>query len=222
LHRLRAYKNRARTESARKRGMGREKARQDVYFALLMCTEQAGVTNVVHDRCAGLRHLKATRLVGAGLRIRDAGQRNRHGPKEPPGPFYEARIVGAGPARERERSDRPDTRETSDFSTNSVSGILRATVAGRQSRPFACKASSYNPGFVERFGASDDRGAGSYPRSESVFCPSGTLENRTFDREPPGTGSRRSRKGRTQTRDPDGGPQPHTPASPDGGAGHYQ
>jgi hypothetical protein len=37
-----------------------------------------------------------------------------------------------------------------------------------------------------------------------VFCPSGTLENRTFDREPPGTGSRRSRKGRTQTRDPAG------------------
>ena len=54
------------------------------------------------------------------------------------------------------------------------------------------------------------RGGGIYPVSGSVFCPSGTLENRTFDREPPGTGSRRSRKGRAQTRDPDGGPQPHT------------
>ena len=35
-----------------------------------------------------------------------------------------------------------------------------------------------------------------------MFCPSGTLENRTFDRERTGTYSQRSRKGRTQTRDP--------------------
>ena len=46
------------------------------------------------------------------------------------------------------------------------------------------------------------RGIGIYPVSESVFCPSGTLENRTFDRERTGTYSQRSRKGRTQTRDP--------------------
>ena len=48
------------------------------------------------------------------------------------------------------------------------------------------------------------RGIGIYPVSESVFCPSGTLENRTFDRERTGTYSQRSRKGRTQTRDPAG------------------
>ena len=37
-----------------------------------------------------------------------------------------ARFVGAGPARERERSSRQDAREFSDGSTSSVSGILPA------------------------------------------------------------------------------------------------
>ena len=46
------------------------------------------------------------------------------------------------------------------------------------------------------------RSGGISHRRGSVLCPSGTLENRTFDREPPGTGSRRSRKGITQTRAP--------------------
>ena len=40
-------------------------------------------------------------------------QRNRHGSQKPPGPFYEARFVGAGPARERERSSRQDPRDFS-------------------------------------------------------------------------------------------------------------
>ena len=74
--------------------------------------------------------------------------------------------------------------------------------AGRQSRPFASMARSHNQSLIERFCASYDPWRRNFPRSGSVFCPSGTLENRTFDREPPGTGSRRSRKGRTQTRSP--------------------
>mgnify|MGYP003646697086 CR=1 FL=1 len=65
-------------------------------------------------------------------------------------------------------------------------------------------ARSHNQSFVERFGARDDPGRRNFPRSVSVFCPSGTLENRTFDRERTGTYSQRSRKGRTQTRDPAG------------------
>jgi len=66
LHRLRAYKNRARTGSARKRGIGRVKTRRSAYFALLVCTKRASVTNVVHDRQKGLRYVKAVGLVGAG------------------------------------------------------------------------------------------------------------------------------------------------------------
>tara|TARA_B100000614_G_scaffold192093_1_gene173067 strand:- start:48 stop:431 length:384 start_codon:yes stop_codon:yes gene_type:complete len=50
-------------------------------------------------------------------------------------PFYEAGLVGAGfvgagPARERERSSRQDARELSNGSINSVSGTLPAGKAG--------------------------------------------------------------------------------------------
>ncbi|MFT6600651.1 MAG: hypothetical protein ACJATD_001506 [Alloalcanivorax sp.] len=38
--------------------------------------------------------------------------------------------MGAGPARERERSSRRDARDLSDCSTNKVSGILPAGFAG--------------------------------------------------------------------------------------------
>ena len=48
----------------------------------------------------------------------------------PPGPFYEAGFVGAGLARERERSSRQDAREISNGSNISVSGILPAGTAG--------------------------------------------------------------------------------------------
>ena len=41
-----------------------------------------------------------------------------------------------------------------------------------------------------------------------MLCPSGTLEDRTSDREPTGTYSRRSRKGITQTRVPGWREQP--------------
>jgi len=46
--------------------------------------------------------------------------------KKPSGPFYKARVVGAGLARERERSSRQDARDFSSFSANSLSGILPA------------------------------------------------------------------------------------------------
>jgi len=43
---------------------------------------------------------------------------------------YEARFVGAGLARERERSSRQDARDFANGSTNSLSGILPAGFAG--------------------------------------------------------------------------------------------
>ena len=46
------------------------------------------------------------------------------------------------------------------------------------------KARSHNHSSVERFGAGDDPWRRNLPPSGSVFRPSGTLENRTFDREP--------------------------------------
>jgi len=39
-------------------------------------------------------------------------------------------LVGAGPARERERSSRQDAKDFSNDSTNSLSGILPAGKAG--------------------------------------------------------------------------------------------
>jgi len=54
--------------------------------------------------------------------------------------------VRAGPARERERSSRQDSRNLSNGNSNKVSGILR----GNLCRPFACKASSHNTGFAAR------------------------------------------------------------------------
>ena len=50
--------------------------------------------------------------------------------RTPPGPFHGAGFVGAGPARERERSSRQDAREISNGSNISVSGILPAGKAG--------------------------------------------------------------------------------------------
>ena len=74
--------------------------------------------------------------------------------------------------------------------------------AGKHCLPFAGGARSYNPSFVERFGASYDPEPPKPLRSGSVLGPSGTLEDRTSDRERTGTYSQRSRKGLTQTRDP--------------------
>jgi hypothetical protein len=44
--------------------------------------------------------------------------------------FYEARFVGAGLARERERRFRQDTRNLSNTSPEKLSGILPAGFAG--------------------------------------------------------------------------------------------
>ena len=81
-------------------------------------------------------------------------QRNRHGSQKPPGPFYEARFVGAGPARERERSSRQDAREIANGGTNSVSGIPPAGFAGLS----LARQAPTKPHSIERFGASDNPG----------------------------------------------------------------
>ena len=61
-------------------------------------------------------------------------------------PFYEpqaveAGLVGAGHARERERSSRQDPRDLSNRDTNSVSGILPAGFAGLSRARPACMVS---------------------------------------------------------------------------------
>jgi len=81
-------------------------------------------------------------------------QRHRHGSQKPPGPFYEARFVGAGPARERERSSRQDAREIANGGTNSVSGIPPAGFAGLS----LARQAPTKPHSIERFGASDNPG----------------------------------------------------------------
>ena len=57
-------------------------------------------------------------------------QQHRHGSETPPGPFGEARIVGAGPAREREQRSRQDPRDLVCAALREVSGILPAGKAG--------------------------------------------------------------------------------------------
>ena len=74
--------------------------------------------------------------------------------RTPPGPFYEARFVGAGPARERERSSRQDAREIANGGTNSVSGIPPAGFAGLS----LARQAPTKPHSIERFGASDNPG----------------------------------------------------------------
>jgi len=81
--------------------------------------------------------------------------RNRPGSQKPPGPFYEAGFVGAGPARERERSSRQDAREIANGGTNSVSGIPPAGFAGLS----LARQAPTKPHSIERFGASDNPGS---------------------------------------------------------------
>ena len=116
------------------------------------------------------------------LRIRDAGQRNRHGSYIPPGPYYEARFVGAC-LQAKGRLCRPakvapqDSRDAVNAAVRKLSGILPGAAL-----PFAGKTRSHK---VRRQLWPRHR---NLPRSGSVLGPSGTLEDRTSDREPPRDG----------------------------------
>jgi len=118
-------------------------------------------------------------------------QRHRHGSQKPPGPFYEARFVGAGPARERERSSRQDAREIANGGTNSVSGIPPAGFAGLS----LARQAPTKPHSIERFGASDNPGPWMPPskrvcvlpfRERCEYVPVRSLSNVLFSRVPEG------------------------------------
>ncbi len=79
------------------------------------------------------------------LRIRDPGQRNRHGSYIPPGPYYEARFVGAC-LQAKGRLCRPakvapqDSRDAVNAAVRKLSGILPGAAL-----PFAGWARSHKP-----------------------------------------------------------------------------
>jgi len=203
--------------------MGRVKARQDAHLALLVCTEWAGVTNVVHGRCAGLRHLKATGLVGAGLRIRDAGQRNRYGSEKyhPDHSTKPGLWERAPPAKGSEATGRIPERLLTSAQTASLGSCGQPLPAGKAGLSLARQAPTI-PRFLERSGASDDPGRRKLSPERVCVLPfrdpwrtgrsTGSPQGRVH-----GVPGRAEHRPATQMEGPS-----HTPASPDGGAGHYQ